>query len=230
MQVQSQYKSLHHVSWWEIAVAELALGRVGGGGVSSTKPGGQQQGEEEEVGSGVWWRKMHKEATWSRAIYGYGLGVCLYEESLELSETASSSSPLPTQPGKSKGEEKKRKELREEAASLMKKVPDLRQRIAGKSIPLEVSLSASFRDFALFPPSWCFPSFVRFENTNALLVGVLDTIDGGVTLRIDLLHCLLAFGSRSPESGVTFPSDSVSLHISSLLLPCIVRSFPLTLH
>jgi hypothetical protein len=111
--------------------------------VSSTKPGGQQQGEkeEEEVGSGVWWRKMHKEATWSRAIYGYGLGVCLYEESLELSETASSSSsaPLPTQPGKSKGEEKKRKELREEAAGLMKKVPDLRQRIAGKSIPLEVS-------------------------------------------------------------------------------------------
>lgn len=208
MQVQSQYKSLHHVSWWEIAVAELALGRVGGGGVISTKPGGQQQGEEGEgeVGSGVWWRKMHKEATWSRAIYGYGLGVCLYEESLETA-SSSSSAPLPTQPGKSKGEEKKRKELREEAASLMKKVPDLRQRIAGKSIPLEVS--------SLLCPHYsvilrCFPpldAFVRFENTNALLVGVLGTIDGGVTLRLDLLHCLLAFGSRSPESGVTFPSD-----------------------
>ncbi|KAJ2921771.1 hypothetical protein H1R20_g15320, partial [Candolleomyces eurysporus] len=140
MQVQSQYKSLHHISWWEIAVAELALGRVGGGGAGA---GGKEEQEEEE-GSGLWWRKMHKEATWSRAIYGYGLGVCLSEEALELGQASPSQ---PEKKGEDKEREKKRKQLRDEAASLMKKVPDLRQRIAGKSIPLEKLVARKARKF-----------------------------------------------------------------------------------
>lgn len=49
---------------------------------------------------------------WSKSTYAYGMAVCL----LEI------------------GDEKQK----EEAVMIMKKVPELRQRIAGKSIPLEV--------------------------------------------------------------------------------------------
>lgn len=52
---------------------------------------------------------------WSKATYAYGAAVCLLEV------------------GGDKG--------KEEAKELLRKIPDLRQRIAGKSIPLEVSLS-----------------------------------------------------------------------------------------
>jgi hypothetical protein len=46
-----------------------------------------------------------------------------------------------------------------------------------------------------FPPIGV---FVRFENTNALLVGVLDTIDGGVTLRLDLARFWISLSSDVP--------------------------------
>ena len=49
---------------------------------------------------------------WSKSIYSYGLATCLFD----LGDADS----------------------KKEAAKLMKEVPDLRQRIAGKSIPLEV--------------------------------------------------------------------------------------------
>lgn len=52
------------------------------------------------------------EAQWSKATYAYGTAVCL----IEL--------------GDEKG--------LEEAKKLMHEVPELRQKIAGKSIPLEV--------------------------------------------------------------------------------------------
>jgi len=51
---------------------------------------------------------------WSKSIYSYGMAVCL----LEIG-----------------GEDV---EMRKEAAHLMGQVPSLRQKIAGKSIPLEV--------------------------------------------------------------------------------------------
>ena len=60
--------------------------------------------------------KLKARVQWSKAIYSYGMAVCL----LELS-----------------GDDEKRAE---EAAKLMAKVPGLRQKIAGKSIPLEVWL------------------------------------------------------------------------------------------
>ncbi|KAH9837579.1 uncharacterized protein C8Q71DRAFT_753294 [Rhodofomes roseus] len=99
--VQDQYKNMHHISHWEIAVAHLALWDVA---ASLTN-----------------WRALAKDATWSKATYTYGAAVCL----LEL------------------GDEKQR----EEAAKLMEQVPTLRQRIAGKSIPLEKLVARKARKF-----------------------------------------------------------------------------------
>jgi len=54
---------------------------------------------------------MEKESTWSKSIYTYGMAVCMLES----------------------GDEK-------EAVKAMERVQGLRQKIAGKSIPLEVSV------------------------------------------------------------------------------------------
>jgi len=121
MAAQKQYRNLHHISWWEIAIANLALWDI--------------------EASLNYWRDLELEATvsiiisfmrtprmisffqqWSKAIYSYGMAVCL----LEISKTD--------------GDETKKKESIAEAAKLMEKVPGLRQKIAGKSIPLEVFL------------------------------------------------------------------------------------------
>ncbi|EMD32712.1 hypothetical protein CERSUDRAFT_161188 [Gelatoporia subvermispora B] len=88
---QDQYRNLHQISYWEMAVANLSLWDV--------------------PASLECWRKLATEATWSKATYTYGKAVCL----LQLG-----------------GEENQK-----EAAELMDRVPELRQRIAGKSIPLE---------------------------------------------------------------------------------------------
>uniref|UniRef100_A0A0W0FP07 Uncharacterized protein n=1 Tax=Moniliophthora roreri TaxID=221103 RepID=A0A0W0FP07_MONRR len=104
MEVQSQYRNLHHISYWEIAIANLALWDL--------------QASEDA------WKILHEEATWSKAIYAYGTAVCL----LELSDSADS-------------------EKYKTASELMAKVPDLRQRIAGKSIPLEKFVARKARKF-----------------------------------------------------------------------------------
>ncbi|KAN0080427.1 Protein of unknown function (DUF3808) domain containing protein [Tylopilus felleus] len=87
-QAQTQYRNIHHISWWESAIANLALWNVDA--------------------SKHWWERLRDEATWSKATYAYGEAACL--------ATA----------GDHGG-----------AAKLMEKVSGLRQRIAGKSIPLE---------------------------------------------------------------------------------------------
>ncbi|KAG8215539.1 hypothetical protein J3R82DRAFT_9198 [Butyriboletus roseoflavus] len=87
-QAQTQYRNMHHVSWWESAIANLALWNVDG--------------------SKDWWGRLRREATWSKATYAYGEAACLATV------------------GDHDG-----------AAKLMDKVSALRQRIAGKSIPLE---------------------------------------------------------------------------------------------
>ncbi|KIP02601.1 hypothetical protein PHLGIDRAFT_130658 [Phlebiopsis gigantea 11061_1 CR5-6] len=101
MEVQNQYRNLHHISFWEMSVANLALWDISA--------------------SLECWRKLHAEATWSKATYAYGTAVCL----LEL--------------GTAEG--------REEATRLMHEVPELRQRIAGKSIPLEKFIARKARKF-----------------------------------------------------------------------------------
>lgn len=67
------------------------------------------------------WQKLGAEATWSKACYAYAQAVCL----LELGSD----------------------DQRAEAAKLMEKVPGLRQRIAGKSIPLEKFIARKARKF-----------------------------------------------------------------------------------
>lgn len=89
-QAQSQYRNLHHISHWEMAIANFALWEV-----------------RESLS---WWRELKKDATWSKACYAYGVAVCL----IDLGEDEA------------------------ERVELMKSVPGLKQRIAGKSIPLEV--------------------------------------------------------------------------------------------
>ena len=97
MQAQTQYVNLQHISLWEIALARMALGEV-----------------RESVEC---WRKLEKEATWSKAVYAYGAAACLLEVG---------------------GEENVK-----EAQKYLEKVPKMLQRIAGKSIPMEVRFRLS---------------------------------------------------------------------------------------
>jgi Protein of unknown function (DUF3808) len=99
--VQDQYRNLHFISSWEIAIANLALWDI--------------------RASLVCWRDLRAEATWSKATYTYGTAVCL----LELGSEESGS----------------------EAEELMIRVPELRKRIAGKSIPLEKFVARKARKF-----------------------------------------------------------------------------------
>ncbi|KAF5353270.1 hypothetical protein D9756_007772 [Leucocoprinus leucothites] len=102
MESQKQYRNLHHISFWEIAIANLALWDI----PSSLKC----------------WTDLRAEATWSKAIYTYGMAVCL----LEVGDDAQ----------------------KKEAAKLLEKVPALRQKIAGKSIPLEKFVARKSRKFS----------------------------------------------------------------------------------
>lgn len=113
---QSQYRNLHHISFWEIAIANFCLWDI--------------------PASLICWRDLQAEATvshntvldhdsdylqWSKACYSYGMAVCLLELGSKDNVT--------------------------EAAKLMEEVPRLRQKIAGKSIPVEVSTSDVLRIF-----------------------------------------------------------------------------------
>jgi len=98
---QSQYRNLHHISFWEIAIANFCLWDI--------------------PASLVCWRDLQAEATWSKACYSYGMAVCL----LELGT----------------------KDDVEEASKLMGKVSGLRQKIAGKSIPVEKFVARKARKF-----------------------------------------------------------------------------------
>ncbi|KAF8264918.1 hypothetical protein EI94DRAFT_1590818 [Lactarius quietus] len=91
MSVQSQYRNLHHFSFWEMALSYLTLWEL-----------------EESLKC---WRNLQKEASWSKAVYTYGVAVSLIQLGGEENQA--------------------------EAVKLLAQVPKLRQRIAGKSIPLE---------------------------------------------------------------------------------------------
>ncbi|KAH7911470.1 hypothetical protein BJ138DRAFT_1172533 [Hygrophoropsis aurantiaca] len=97
-EIQSQYRNLYHISWWEIAIANFALWDI--------------------PASLTCWRSLEAEATWSKACYTYGMAACLA----------------------TMGDQK-------EASKLMSKVPGLRQRIAGKSIPLEKFVARKARKY-----------------------------------------------------------------------------------
>lgn len=98
IECQSQYRNLHHVSWWESAIAHLTLWNV--------------------EASKEWWNRLGAEATWSKATYAYGEAACL----ATLGDHSS-------------------------AAKLMEKVSGLKQRIAGKSIPIEKFVARKARKY-----------------------------------------------------------------------------------
>ncbi|KAF8823477.1 hypothetical protein HHX47_DHR10000365 [Lentinula edodes] len=124
MEVQAQYRNLHHISYWEIAIARMALWHI--------------------RGSLEAWEVLQVEATWSKSIYSYGMAVGLLElaDALERGE-------LESEPKANITNEKARTpaKMREEATKLMEKVPGLRQKIAGKSIPLEKFVARKARKY-----------------------------------------------------------------------------------
>ncbi|KAM5534139.1 hypothetical protein V8D89_012159 [Ganoderma adspersum] len=101
LKAQNQYRNLHHISFWEMAIANLALWDI---------PASLEH-----------WRTLAAEATWSKSTYTYGVAVCLLQIGGEKHAV--------------------------EVAELMEKVPALRQRIAGKSIPLEKFVARKARKF-----------------------------------------------------------------------------------
>ncbi|KAG5640665.1 hypothetical protein DXG03_007602 [Asterophora parasitica] len=137
MASQVQYRNLDHISFWEVAVSRLALWEVGDV-VSGEVGEGQDKIEEakEEVGgSAACWRVLEREATWSKSIYSYGLAACLLE--------AWDSDDLSTAAGRKANADRVK-----QARDLMARVPSLRQKIAGKSIPLEKFVARKARKFA----------------------------------------------------------------------------------
>lgn len=68
------------------------------------------------------WRRLKAESGWSKAVYTYGLACCLVQLETE-------------------GDKKTRKDRRKEGRRMMESVSGLMQRIAGKSIPMEVSVT-----------------------------------------------------------------------------------------
>ncbi|KLO18664.1 hypothetical protein SCHPADRAFT_899460 [Schizopora paradoxa] len=101
MKSQDQYANLHQISYWEMATSNLSLWKIS---------------ESLEC-----WRHLYAESSWSKAIYTYGIAVCL----LQLG-----------------GEERKK-----EAETLLEKIPSLQQRIAGKSIPMEKFVARKARKY-----------------------------------------------------------------------------------
>ncbi|KAG6864918.1 hypothetical protein C0991_006406 [Blastosporella zonata] len=121
-------------SFWEVAVARLSLWEVG-----DEVPGEEiirVEGKDKERvgGSAACWRVLEKEATWSKAIYSYGLAACLLEDWDTDTDTPEG--------------RRKKDERMKEAQVLMARVPNVRQKIAGKSIPLEKYVARKARKFA----------------------------------------------------------------------------------
>jgi hypothetical protein len=111
--VQQQYRNLHYISWWELAICHLSLWDI--------------------KSSLEFWSKLQQEATWSKACYDYGMAVCLLHEEQYASKDE-----------KDNGKDRARK--------LMDEIPRVTNRIAGKSIPVEVSDSlCMFRGISIAP-------------------------------------------------------------------------------
>ncbi|KAF9236545.1 hypothetical protein BU15DRAFT_49888 [Melanogaster broomeanus] len=141
-QVQSQYPNMHHISWWESAIANFALWNV--------------------EASKEWWSRLSAEATWSKATYAYGEATCL----ATLGDHAG-------------------------AARLMEKVSGLRQRIAGKSIPLEKFAARKARKYLAQKNRLLLPAlelaYVFFAIAHAPRQVILERMIPDIRLALDEL-------------------------------------------
>jgi hypothetical protein len=82
------------------------------------------------------WEVLSEEASWSPAVYTYARAACL----LEIAGLKADRAKAKDGNGE-KVEDDGKKEL-EEAEKILERVPGLQQKIAGKSIPIEVSLTS----------------------------------------------------------------------------------------
>ena len=67
MATQVQYRSLHYVSFWELAICNLSLWDI--------------------TESLRYWMLLDAEATWSKACYAYGMAVCILHSDNTTSRT-----------------------------------------------------------------------------------------------------------------------------------------------
>jgi hypothetical protein len=115
MNVQSQCRNLHHLSFWEMPISNLGIWEI----EESLKCWRNHLHKESTVCSMLMVSELQIELTylfvfrlqWSKAVYAYGVAALLVQLGGEANKA--------------------------EGLKLMTEVPKLRQRIAGKSIPLE---------------------------------------------------------------------------------------------
>ncbi|KIY67272.1 hypothetical protein CYLTODRAFT_397404 [Cylindrobasidium torrendii FP15055 ss-10] len=103
------------------------------------------------------WRHLHERGGWSKAVYAYGYAATAWELN------------------RGKDDEQSKAETAK-AVALLKTVPDLRQKIAGKSIPLEKLVARKARKFTLQGTSlWstC-PSRPHCHSENYLTLPALE--------------------------------------------------------
>ena len=75
----------------------------------------------------VYWRKLRAGATWSRACYAYGVAACLLQISSGTGDEGG------------------------EAREMLREIPKLMNKIAGKSIPIEVRACYQASDSSSYP-------------------------------------------------------------------------------
>ncbi|KAF9030884.1 hypothetical protein BDZ89DRAFT_949301 [Hymenopellis radicata] len=113
------------------------------------------------------WKRLHEGGGWSKAVYAYGYAVCTYRVNQDEGD--------------------KSEESRNNVIALMKTIPELRQKIAGKSIPLEKLVARKARKFILQGESFPLPIFVMAywflaiaHAPRNVLVHMLSEVDGAL--------------------------------------------------
>lgn len=108
---QKEYRQIQHICNWDLAITYLSLGQYA------------LAYDNLEI--------LEKESNWSKAAYAYGTAITLYET---LDNEAREGEP-PVSPTHKKTDQEKRARVTE----VMHTIPGHLKKIAGKSLPFEVS-------------------------------------------------------------------------------------------
>ncbi|KAJ3035393.1 hypothetical protein HK097_004222, partial [Rhizophlyctis rosea] len=144
MEMQKEWKQLAHVCLWDMGLCWLALGRF------------KEAAECYEV--------LRKESRWSRAMYAYMLGVCLYAEDAEGNA--------------------------ERVSQLFEEVPRLRRKVAGRSIPIEKFIARKCRKYSLQKSRLLLPHLEMLYIFNGLDIIPPTSIPSHLTLMNEHLSSL----------------------------------------